>query len=115
MYKKALYISIDNSDGKQQTLTGAHTTHYTNGAVVHVGKRNVDDIVFQRSGEKLSMEEAEDEISLNEAYGQFKIRKKVSPPPIPYQDDKKDDLLVWCLGYCLGAGMCCWTEMFKSR
>ena len=27
VYKKALYISIDNSDGKQQTLIGAHTTH----------------------------------------------------------------------------------------
>ena len=62
----------------------------------------MDDIAFQKSGEKLSVEEADDEISLNEAYGQFKIRKKVSPPPIPYQDDKKEDLLVWCLSRDIG-------------
>ena len=30
---RPVHVSIDNSDGKQQTLTGAHTTHYTNGTV----------------------------------------------------------------------------------
>ena len=31
-----LHISIDNSDGKQQTPTGAHTTHHTNAAVFQI-------------------------------------------------------------------------------
>ena len=29
-------MSIDNSDGRQQISTTAHTTHYTNGTVFHV-------------------------------------------------------------------------------
>ena len=30
---RAPHVTLDNSDGRQQTLTGAHTTHHTNGTI----------------------------------------------------------------------------------
>ena len=36
------------------------------------------------------------EITIEEVHGTFKIRKKVSPPSIIYDDKKDDDLLRWC-------------------
>ena len=33
---KAVHISIDNTDERQHTLTGAHTTHCTNGIAFQV-------------------------------------------------------------------------------
>ena len=39
---KAVHISIDNSDGRQETLTEAHTTHYTNGTVFKVGNEEIE-------------------------------------------------------------------------
>ena len=41
-------------------------------------------------------EECDEDITFEEVYGTFWIRKKVSPPSIIY-DDKKDDLLRRCL------------------
>ena len=30
---KPVHVTLDNSDGRQQTITGARTMHYTNGTV----------------------------------------------------------------------------------
>ena len=39
----------------------------------------------------------DEDITVEEFYDTFKIRKKVYPPPIIYEDKKDDDLLRWCL------------------
>ena len=39
----------------------------------------------------------DDDIIIEEFYGTFKIRKKVSPTSIIYEDKKDVDLLRWCL------------------
>ena len=33
---KSLHVSINNSDGKQQQITGSKTTRYTNGVALHL-------------------------------------------------------------------------------
>ena len=38
-------------------------------------------------------EECDEDITIEEVYGTFKIRKKVSPPSIIYKDEKDDDVL----------------------
>ena len=30
---RAVHVTIDNSDGRQQTVTGSHTTHHTDGTL----------------------------------------------------------------------------------
>ena len=32
-----------------------------------------------------------------EKYGNYKIKNKALPPPLPYKNDEQDDLLHWCL------------------
>ena len=38
----------------------------------------------------------DEEITIEKVHGTFKIRKKVSPPSIIYDDKKDDALLRWC-------------------
>ena len=84
--RKAVHISINNSDGRQQILTRAHTSHYTNKTVdIDSGETEAEQIQDERR--------AFDE----EVYVTFKIREKVSPPSIIYEHKKDDDLLRWCL------------------
>ena len=33
---KTIHVTFDNSDGKQQTLTGTDTTHHTTGTVFQI-------------------------------------------------------------------------------
>ncbi len=35
---KMIHVTFDNSDGKQQTLTGTDTTHHTTGTVFLISK-----------------------------------------------------------------------------
>ena len=37
---KSIHVAIDNSDGKQQTITGSKTTHYTNGVAFQLHTSN---------------------------------------------------------------------------
>ena len=39
----------------------------------------------------------DEDITIEEVYGTFKVIKKVLPPSIIYQDKKDHDLLRWCL------------------
>ena len=90
-----VHISIDNSDGKQQTLTGASTTHYTNGTVFQHKRDYHDEVhVAENIHEEIICEE---EIKDDEVYGTYKIKQKVSPPTTTFEDDKKNDTLKWCM------------------
>ena len=96
---RAVHVTIDNSDGKQQTLTGLHTTHHTNGTLFQNRLPFEDDNVstgdYQPKEENLTLIDAE---SKERDYGTYKIGKKKEPPPVPeYEDSKEHDLLDWCL------------------
>lgn len=90
----AVHISIDNSGETQQTLTGAHTTHYTNGTVFQV---DVGDEETERGRSQDERRAFDEDITIEEVYGTFNITKKVLPPSTIYEDKKDDDLLRWCL------------------
>ena len=45
---------------------------------------------------KMRRRVCDEEITIEEVHGTFKIRKKVSPPSIIYDDKKDDALLRWC-------------------
>ena len=95
--QKPIHISIDNSDGQQQTSTGLNTTHFKNG------------IIFQNSVEQgptpaqvsLTKDKNMNLCLLPEEttdFGIFKIPKKVSPTPShEYEDNSNVDLLQYCL------------------
>lgn len=96
---RAVHVTIDNSDGKQQTLTGAHTTHHTNGTLFQnrllLEDDNMSVCEYQQKEENLTLIDAE---SKERDYGTYRIGKKKEPPPIPeYNDSKQHDLLDWCL------------------
>jgi len=44
--REGVHISFDNSDGKQQTLTGHHTTHHTTGTISQPSNIRNNDEVF---------------------------------------------------------------------
>ena len=83
--QKSVHITFDNSDGKQQTLTGSHTTHHTTGTIFQTGCENkiVEDWKVSESDEGEQVyEEFPD-------YGNYKIpKKKISVPSFPEYDDK---------------------------
>ena len=94
---RAPHVTLDNSGGRQQTLTGAHTTHHKNGTIFQ--PRLPTDIEPQNKelmlpAEKNMYMRNED----NEDYGDYKIPRKVSPPALTgFEDNTQDDLLDWCL------------------
>ena len=90
----AVHISIDNSGETQQTLTGAHTTQYTNGTIFQVDVGNEETETERSQDERRVFDE---DITIEEVYGTFNITKKVLPPSSIYEDKKGDDLLRWCL------------------
>ena len=45
---------------------------------------------------KIRRRVCDEEITIEEVHGTFKIRKKVSPPSFIYDDKKDDALLRWC-------------------
>ena len=75
-------------------MTGAHTTHYTNGTVFQV---DVGTEETEREKNQDERKVCDEDITIEEVYGRFKIRKKVLLPSIIYEDKKDDDLLRWCL------------------
>ena len=75
--KKAVHISIDNSDGKQQTLTGANTTHYTNGIIFQNDPRE-DHVPKEAEDEEddVLCDIPETEVENEEKHGNYKIKNK---------------------------------------
>ena len=49
---KSIHVAIDNSDGKQQTITGSKTTHYTNGVAFQLHTSNPTEKVSTQNIEK---------------------------------------------------------------
>ena len=88
---RSVHITFDNSDGKQQTLTGAHTTHHTTGTIfkaVHSGDTGT---IITSKQEQVNINNQEDP-----DYGTFKIpKKRASPPSFPdFNDEYKDTKLL---------------------
>ena len=67
---RSVHITFDNSDGKQQTLTGAHTTHHTTGTIFQAVHDNDSYTIktFRQEHPNIKQEEPD--------YGSFKIPKK---------------------------------------
>ena len=96
---RAVHVTIDNSDGRQQTITGSHTTHHTNGTLFQNRSKSEDASVttdeYQQRDEEHTLVDYE---STERDYGTYKIGKKNEPPPVSeYEDSKEHDLLDWCL------------------
>ena len=93
---KPFHVTLDNSDGRQQTLTGAETTHHMNGTVFQISNRESEQSVSSSTTtteEKLCMKDED-----NLEYGTYKIPKRVNPPAVPeFQDKSQSDLFEWCL------------------
>ena len=93
-----MHVTKDNSDGRQQTLTGSHTTHHTNGTLFQnrlQPESNVPTDEYQQREENLILVDSE----LTERdCGTYKIVEKKEHPSVQdYTDSKKEDLLDWCL------------------
>ena len=71
-----------------------HTIHYTNGNVFQV---NVGSEETERDKIQGNRRVCDEDITINEIYGIFKIRKKVLAPSIIYEDKKDDDIVRLCL------------------
>ena len=94
---RAPHVTLDNSDGRQQTLTGAYTTHHTNGTIFQSWLPT--DTEPQN---KELMLPAEKNLYMrnegNEDYGDYKIPCKANPLAVKgFEDNTQDDLLDWCL------------------
>ena len=78
-------ITLDNSDGRQQTITGGQTTHHTTGTIFQVksdNNNNNNNTEYPEESDILDDDEETD-------FGEFKIRKKrASPPRIPNFNDE---------------------------
>ena len=73
-----MHISIDNSDGTQQTLTGASTKHYTNGTVFQ-HKRGYHEVhVTENIHEKIICEEEIKDGKYNLQQQHLKMIRKVT-------------------------------------
>ena len=93
---KPFHVTLDNSDEKQQTLTGAETTHHTNGTVFQ------NNATVSEEAVQISAQVVEEKLCLidedNLDYGTYKIPKKVNPPAVPeFEERVQTDLLEWCL------------------
>ena len=89
---KLIHVAIDNSDAKQQTITGSKTTHYTNAVAFQLRTSNLTEIISTQNIEKTEYgvfsEDREGD------YGQFKIKQKVCPNSLPnFIDSNSSDYL----------------------
>ena len=75
-----IHVTFDNSDGKQQTLTGSSTTHHTSGTVFQIVKENM---------EKSTIPELNKANDRMPDYGTYKIPKKRKDPQ-PFLDFSDD-------------------------
>ena len=88
---RSVHVTFDNSDSKQQTLIGAHTTHHTTGTIFQTRHPGDQEVITVNIGcSSVNNEEEPD-------YGTFKISKNkrnLFPPSFPgFSDEYKDSLL----------------------
>ena len=80
---KTIHVTFDNSDGKQQTLTGTDTTHHTTGTVFQISKSLEK---TERREEIVQNNIVDDE---KQDYGSYKIpRNRKDPPSFPDHIDE---------------------------
>ena len=73
---RSVHITFDNSDGKQQTLTGSQTTHHTTGTICQaVHEEDPTSVTASKQEQSNIIDQEEPD------YGLFKIPKKRAPPP----------------------------------
>ena len=87
------HIAIDNSDGRQQTLTGSDTTHHTN-ATVYNPKNEETSTIIQEIIDSDQEESRPSTIRNINDYNDYKIGKS-SPLPFigNYTDNTNSDKL----------------------
>eukprot|EP00794_Sanderia_malayensis_P016352 gene16352-17996_t len=90
---KTLHVTFDNSDGRQQTLTGSSTTHHTTGTVFQISATNVQstEIVSATMSDEMEIIDEEEP-----DYGFFKIpRNRKEPSSFPgFKDETKESPLI---------------------
>ena len=111
MKKRSIHVTFDNSDGKQQTITGDHTTHHTTGTIFqarYAGEDTDADMNQMQEEVEKNIEEPD--------FGNYTIpkKKRKSPKPFPgftdryYNSKLLDDSLyrdiAWVLVGYLGKG-----------
>ena len=89
---RSVHVTFDNSDGKQQTLTGAHTTHHTTGTIFQTRHPGDQEVITVNIGSSSVNNEEEPD------YGAFTISKNkrnLFPPSFPgFRDEYKDSFLL---------------------
>lgn len=70
--QNSAHVTLDNSDGKQQTLTGFHTTHHTTGTIFQTAKSPENNTSNCYQDFEFDTSEEQPEID----YGRYKIPKK---------------------------------------
>ena len=70
--EKSIHVTFENSDGKQQTLTGYHTTHHTTGTVFQTNQPFDNDVTNHTSLD-IQTEPMGNRV---QNYGNYKIQKK---------------------------------------
>ena len=119
---RSVHVTFDNSDGKQQTLTGDHTTHHTTGTIFQVryaGEALDDDGELTSGNKRIPDEDNPEETDFRD----YTIpKKRKSPKSFPEFTDKysnskllEDSLyrdVAWALGI-LGilVRVVCWKSM----
>ena len=68
--------------------------HYTNGTVFQV---DIGSEETEREKKHNERKVCDEDMTNKEVYGTIKLRKKVLPPSIIYEDKKDEDLSKWCL------------------
>ena len=79
-----IHVTSDNSDGRQQTITGGQTTHHTTGTIFHIKSddNNNNNTEYPEESDILDDDEETD-------IGEFKTpKKRASPPRIPNFNDE---------------------------
>ncbi len=86
---KAVHITFDNSDGRQQTLTGPHTTHHTTGTIFQPSIPGDKGTLPYNQYVNLLQQEKKD-------YGSYAIpKKRADPATMPdFKDKFKDSALI---------------------
>ena len=71
---KSAHVSFDNSDGKQQTLTGHNTTHHTTGTIFQPRQKVDGQDEDENFLQSFQFDDSSDEEEID--YGSYKIPKK---------------------------------------
>ena len=87
--KRSVHVTFDNSDGKQQTITGDHTTHHTTGTIFQA--KFADDIDESPAAVERIENDVKKRVNENIDFGYYKIpkaKRRQSPKQYPQFTDE---------------------------